>query len=388
MPMPPQQQRPEQKQKQLSKRMAAVYIHSALVVVAAGAYFVFRPSGSTPAADGSNLSVAEECRQALGYDARTQADIDWLKQCASALTAPSPGQSGIPTTRPSNGPSSGPTAGPTAGPTTKPPTSTTSRPPAPSGSGCVANPARCGFPSASTTGPPASVALTAYKGPSTVTTAGTVIQNVTMGCIEIAASNVTIRNAVITCDNSSYAVLTSGSADSTGVTTVDHVRVVCTGHGGTAFGDNRMAISYADVSHCENGGDADNNFSITYSYMHDMFKGDSVAPAPHTDGIQVWPGAQNIVFSHNTILMWDDNAAFTSGSPNGTSAQLTIEYNLLDGGSYTVYCSSNKGSLSFNRFGALGANHTAPWQHADSCQNMSVTGNVDDSGNALPYAAL
>src|SRR5262245_20301417 len=135
MPIPPPMQKPEQKQKQLSKRMAAVYILSALVVVAAGAYFVFRPGGSTPAADGSNLSVAEECKQALGYDARTQADTDWLKQCASALTAPSPGQSGIPTTRPSNGPTAGPTTGPTAAPTTTtskpPPTSTSSRPPAP-----------------------------------------------------------------------------------------------------------------------------------------------------------------------------------------------------------------------------------------------------------------
>src|SRR5262245_49122487 len=104
MPNPPlmqgPEQKPEQKQKQLRQTMAAGRILSGLVVVPAGGYCGFRPGGSTPAADGSNPSVAEECRQALGHDARTQADIDWLKQCASALTAPSPGQSGIPTTRP------------------------------------------------------------------------------------------------------------------------------------------------------------------------------------------------------------------------------------------------------------------------------------------------
>jgi hypothetical protein len=248
--------------------------------------------------------------------------------------------------------------------------------------GCVADPGGCGFPDASTTGPRPGTALNRYTGPTKIVTAGTVIQNVTLGCLEIDAANVTIRNAVIECDNSSYAVLTGAVANTTGVTTVDHVRLVCTGHGGTAFGDHRMAISFVDISHCENGGDADMNFSITESYIHDMFKGDSVIPEPHTDGIQVWPGAPNIVFSRNTVLVHDDNSAFTAGPPGGGPvAQLTIDDNLFDGGSYTAYCSSNAGSLSGNRFGPIGPNHTAPWGHTDSCATMTRTGNIEDATN-------
>jgi hypothetical protein len=277
------------------------------------------------------------------------------------------------------------TAPSTTGPTTPPATKARAN-----RTGCVADPGACGFPTASTTGPPAGVTLANYTGPSRITKAGTRIENVRTGCLEIAAPDVTIHNAVIQCDNSSYAVSTIGAADTTGMTTVDHVRLVCTGHGGTAFGDNRMAISFVDISRCENGGDADATFSITDSYIHDMFHGDAVAPDPHTDGIQVWPGAPGIVFSRNTVLVRGDNAAFTAGRPEGgVVAHLTVEDNLFDGGSYTVYCADNAGSLSGNRFGPIGPNHTAPWGHVDRCATMTRTGNIEDATNQpIPASAL
>jgi hypothetical protein len=106
---------------------------------------VSRPAGPpVAAADGANLSVAEECARALGYPARTSADRTWLRQCVHALTpptvGPTPSSSGTPTSTPS------PT---TAPPTTTPPATTappTTGPPAP---GCPAFPA---FPDAACTG--------------------------------------------------------------------------------------------------------------------------------------------------------------------------------------------------------------------------------------------
>ena len=222
-------------------------------------------------------------------------------------------------------------------------------------------------------------------------TTGQVLHDVSIsGCPVISARNVIFRNVSIFCNaRQSYMVETTGAADTGGLTIMEHVTMVCgpNVHGGTAFGDEFLVVTAADISHCENGGDANNVFTLQESYIHDMFKGDSTAPDPHTDGIQVWPGATNIKFLHNTVLMHDDNAAFTSGTPAPTQAHLAIERNLMDGGSYTVYCSNNVGTLKDNRFGALGPNHTAPWQHTDRCQNMTRSGNVLDTDNS-PLSGL
>lgn len=253
----------------------------------------------------------------------------------------------------------------------------------------MAHPGACGFPDASTAG--AHGTLSAYTGSLVFSTTGQILQNVSInGCPLITARNVIFRNVSVFCNSrQSYMVETEGAADTGGLTIMEHVTMVCgpNVHGGTAFGDEFLVVTAADISHCENGGDANNVFTLQESYIHDMFKGDSVAPDPHTDGIQVWPGATNIKFLHNTVLMHNDNAAFTSGSPGPTQAHLAIERNLMDGGSYTVYCSNNVGTLKDNRFGPLGPNHTAPWEHADSCQNMTRSGNVLDTDNS-PLSGL
>ena len=218
----------------------------------------------------------------------------------------------------------------------------------------------------------------------------------------MTARNVTFTNVVINCNShQSYVMETAGAADTGGTTTVDHVTVVCGAgmHGGTAFGDERMTAKAVDISHCENGFDANEYFIVTDSYIHDMFKGDSTAPDPHTDGIQVWPATSTsgpILFNHNTVLMVNDNATFTSGSPNdptfghGIQAMLTIDGNLLDGGSFTVYCSGNKGSLSNNRFGPIFPGTGFPAGYTSGCSTMgSRSGNVADvSGALIPVGQL
>lgn len=108
-------------------------VFTALALVA-GALLVSRPT-TQPAADGTALSVAAECQQALGYPARTSADRTWLKQCVHALTPPtagptptvvptSPTPGGTPTVKPTatNTPTSGPTPTPTLTPTLNPTT--------------------------------------------------------------------------------------------------------------------------------------------------------------------------------------------------------------------------------------------------------------------------
>jgi hypothetical protein len=404
-----------------------------VMFVAATTWAIVHHAGATPAADPQTLSVVQECQNALGYDARTPADIEWLQQCVSALTPPTATPTTPPTVPPSgtSSPSTTPTASaspstspsastgtPTPTPTvTQSPSSTptptispsaTSAPPSstppatsPGATNCRAHPGQCGFPDATSTG--AHGNLVAYTGSLTFSTTGATIHDVIInGCPVVTARNVAFSNVVINCNShQAYVMETAGAADTGGTTTVDHVTVVCGAnmHGGTAFGDERMTARAVNISHCENGFDANEYFIVTDSYIHDMFKGDSTAPDPHTDGIQVWPATSTsgpILFNHNTVLMVNDNATFTSGSPNdptfghGVQAMLTIDSNLLDGGSFTVYCSGNKGSLSNNRFGPIFPGTGFPAGYTSGCSTMGArSGNIADvSGAPIPVSQL
>ena len=242
--------------------------------------------------------------------------------------------------------------------------------------GCVADPVRCGYPDATSAG--AHGQLAAYTGPTTITVAGAVIHDVAItSCIVVNAPNVTFRNVSIACNGQPYLVdngVVRGGQDAydTGLTSFDHVTLVCTGHGGTAIGEARILAVAVDITACENGFDIDDTITLTDSYLHDLLLDGSA----HTDGVQVWPGASNIVYRHNTVLAQGDTSAFiTGGSNNG----YTIVDNLLDGGAYTAYCAGDRGVLSNNRFGPIGPNHTAPWGHTTDCGNMTASGNIEDT---------
>ena len=62
----------------------------------------------------------------------------------------------------------------------------------------IIDPALFGMPDATTTGVPAGTTLTAYTGPMTITTPGTVIEGkIINGTLRVTAANVTIKNCVI-----------------------------------------------------------------------------------------------------------------------------------------------------------------------------------------------
>jgi mannan endo-1,4-beta-mannosidase len=69
----------------------------------------------SPAADSSSLSMRDECATALTYPSRSPADVAWLQQCVSALTAPTVEPTATPTPTPSATPS--PTQPPQSAPT-------------------------------------------------------------------------------------------------------------------------------------------------------------------------------------------------------------------------------------------------------------------------------
>jgi hypothetical protein len=300
----------------------------------------------------------------------------------ASAPAPSPSSTTPPATTPP--PTTPPPTTPPA--TTPPPTTPPPTTPPPPTTGCRANPGACGFPDAASTG--AHGNLVALTGNMTVSTAGAVVHDVAIaGCVTVTAPNVTFRNVRITCGSGGYivdngTVRSAGSAYNTGIMTLDHVTLICSGHGGTAVGEARVHAVAVDISRCENGFDIDTVVTVADSYIHDLL----LDPVAHTDGIQVWPGASDITFQHNTVLVVDDNAAFTTG---GNNARVAITGNLLDGGSFTVYCAGDAGQLTGNRWGPIFPGTGFPAGYTDRCANMTRTGNVSDvTGLPIPNSQL
>lgn len=99
-------------------RLAAALLTAGILLMGAGFFLSGPDTSPDPAADGSVLSVRDECAAALTYPSRAPADVEWLNRCVSALTYPTP------TSTPSNTPSPSPSA-----PTTPSATPSPTQPP-------------------------------------------------------------------------------------------------------------------------------------------------------------------------------------------------------------------------------------------------------------------
>ena len=278
---------------------------------------------------------------------------------------------------PTNSPS--PTASPSMSPSASP--SPSPSPTVTGGNNCQANPGGCGFPDALSTGPTGG--LGTWTGSRTFTTAGQTIANTTInGCVEVRAANVTFRNVQFNVGGCFWGIQNF----STGLSLVDSA-IDCARTNGNAIGSTNLALVRVEISRCENGLNVAGNVSVTDSWIHDM---NGSAGGAHTDGAQFNQGASDIVFQHNTInvgpqngatsaiIMWDEGGA--------QNARVTINGNLLAGGTYTLYC-GREGAvdnvrITNNRFG------TFEFGYANACNSGEVwTNNVKDSTGAQLVAA-
>jgi hypothetical protein len=347
-----------------------------------------------PAGADSGLSPLElaqvqraNCQVLLAH-ATSSAQRTRANQCIADQTAiiaalsssPSPSPSGTqsPSPLPSPTVQPSPSVSPTA---TTPPATTPPPSPTPTGTltNCVADPGRCGFPDASSTGP---------SGPLTVSTrtsyatAGETIANVQInGCTVVRAAGVTFRNVLFNATGCFWGVQSLSS----GLSIVDS-EITCSGNNGTGIGSAGFSLLRVDIHNCENGLDVGSNASLVDSWIHDM----ETDNGAHTDGVQIGQGSSNLVFRHNTIAMaapgatsaiisWDEQA--------GPQQQgVVIDANLLSGGTYTLYCpryDTSDTRVTNNRFG--------PYEYGSSnaCTGSHVSawsGNVIDATGA-PLAA-
>lgn len=232
--------------------------------------------------------------------------------------------------------------------TTTPPTTTTAAPTTtsvpPTTVPPTTPPVTSGWPDATNTGVPSGVSLSPYSGPSTITTAGTVIsEKLITNCLVINAPNVTIQRSKVSCApgrdgtavaNNSTGFLMSdvevdgnptGSASST-----------C----GIAIGYDHYQLARVRVKGCSDGLRASGVVTVTDSYIGPLW----ASGADHADGVQAYLGAGDMTFRHNRIDGRTQDGCcmnaplFFADGYNGT---VTLENNWIAGGGYAMRLHEN-----------------------------------------------
>jgi hypothetical protein len=286
-------------------------------------------------------------------------------------TAPTAAPSGTPTAVPTGAPTptGSPSAGGSSGGSTSPSTN-------PSQHGCASNPGACGYPTTATAGVPAGTALTVVNGGLTITTNGAVVDGKEIhGCVDVRASNVTIRNSRIIgpCD---YGVSTYSAG---GKTVLDRVEINCVDGHGTGLAGPNFAAHAVYIHDCENGLEINANSSLVDSVLSAR----EGSPTAHGDGIQSQDG-NNVVIRHNTLLEVNPVTSAIITNPTLNNGWL-IEDNFMGGGAYTLYCPEQGTNFTVrdNRFvpAKLGSLYSAAYGLTDACNHAGITwtGNYRDS---------
>jgi len=251
-----------------------------------------------------------------------------------------------------------------------------------SGADCPALPS---FPDENCTGwVHTGVTLTAYSGPTTITSNGTIIDSKDItSCLLIQADNVIIRKSRIRNDCSGGVIFNEGTN-----LLVEDVEIDCVAGGvnnnGTGLTPANYTARRVNAYGCENVMWADNDVLIEDSYIHDILPYDPKTD-PHTDGVQLPGGASNITIRHSRIygqyLNGSNfgNSAFTTG---GGVVNFLVEDNLMAGGGFTARCEGGGGNTNYrvinNRFSTIFVATVGGFGPVSECATNATTysGNV------------
>ncbi|MET4454519.1 hypothetical protein ABIB10_004611 [Bradyrhizobium sp. RT3b] len=238
------------------------------------------------------------------------------------------------------------------------------------------------WPDATNTGVSAGVTLTPYYGDLVINTAGAVISGLDIhGSVFINAPNVTLENCKVTTD-AFYAVRVA-----TGVTgaVVQHNEINGVGSGNDGdygiMGQGKFIAN--NIYNVENGIGVDGgNTLIQDNYIHDMIASGS----PHYDGISIDGKNFDITIRHNTVINdHTQTSAIMIDNYFGPVSNVVVDNNLLYGGGYNIYSSSQFDGGSVTGV-VVTNNHMGGgyWGPTAFTGNSPVyTGNVDDSGSLI-----
>jgi Domain of unknown function (DUF4082) len=260
--------------------------------------------------------------------------------------------------------------------------SASSSPPAavpsgPTGSGqtnCASLPSRCGYPDATNTGVPAGTTLLRVpqdvtSGPGWVwdsrgwlqASSGAVVSNVIVsGSINVAGSNITVKNTRILVSGESWGIGLQHATNS----------VVSNNEIGILGGTPRLMVGVKDIYGDSSGSQVlRNNIAntatgiqvfeglIADNYVHDM----GYASGDHVNGSTSNGSTTMLTIRHNTILnKFDQTDAISLFQDFGIEANRLITDNLVAGGGYSIYGGDNQRfgktsniKITNNRFSTL-----------------------------------
>jgi hypothetical protein len=226
----------------------------------------------------------------------------------------------------------------------------------------IIDPGRFGMPDATTTGVTAGTTLTAYTGPTTISTPGTVIEGkIINGTLWVTAADVTIKNCVI--QNYGYWGIDAERAANFTVQNCDFIASSSMDTNAAILGSGTFIGN--DVSNSTNGIVLTDGASVVRdNYIHDLR---SISSDPHVDGISVQGRQNHVLIEHNTVESWDTSCIFIKND-FGPINDITVRNNLL-------YGDMDRGDPAATIY-VYGPNTT----------NVSITNNYVEKGNWFYYA--
>jgi hypothetical protein len=210
------------------------------------------------------------------------------------------------------------------------------------------DPARFSMPTADTAGVQDGVTLTNYTGPMTITTPGTVIENVIInGTLTVAADNVTIKNCIVQ-NFSNWGILSDNAVN----TRVEYCTIDGSGSSKTTGlgvgGGTNSAIVGCDIKGMVIAINMFGAAEIRDNYIHDLAETSSNPDDRHFDGIRAM--TSGAVIEHNTIMMptgGGGTAAIFIKSEWGPIDGVQVKNNLMTGDpSYTLYVESTTSPIT------------------------------------------
>lgn len=274
------------------------------------------------------------------------------------------------------------------------------------------------FPDAINTGVPSGTSLTAYSGANPITSNGTTIDAKTFtDCpLTIEATGVTITNSRFSCSPAASAISVDDQAEYTEASngtafllTLKDSEIICgttaSGVGKTGILESYVKIVRVEITHCENGTSTNQKFTAEDSYLHDLatdFGGShsdgGEASCGHWEGgggpgcsagccIGYHRGSRNITWTHNTIFgrsngdATDETSGLIFNHGGDPDANVTVQYNLMSGGSHAIYCVQN--GVAGTNFQVLTNHFTTQFNAnvgvagpSDNCSDETLSGNV------------
>jgi hypothetical protein len=256
----------------------------------------------------------------------------------------------------------------------------------------------CGFPSPDSTGVPVGTVLTAYSGPSNISTAGTTIRGAEFTSpVTISASNVTIEDSDF--DIGSASSQSGAVRVGSGVTGTLISYDTFHGTDGTSAGDMFAAVYNTNYTEGAN--------AVTIDHV-DFYDGQRIMHGPGTlqnsfclDNVAVsgahyecvYEGGGSMTINHNTLLTdFGQTAAIYLSTDFASLGTVQVTNNLLAGGGYALYGGAPNGGFTVgsetvtgNRFSRVYYAKSGQWgPNAYMPSTYTWSGNVwDDTGQSV-----